>query len=151
MKSILSTTSIIAALIAAPAIAQTAVVTETTPTVTEVQSDPATTGAGAAGGATSGAIAGAVVGGPVGAAVGAVTGAVIGDVSEDAMTPETRTYVLENKTESVVIDGDLAVGTAVPETVQIQTIPDSPYSYVYVQDRPVLVDPQSRQVVHIYE
>lgn len=34
MKSILSTSSIIAALIAGPAFAQTAVVTETTPTVT---------------------------------------------------------------------------------------------------------------------
>lgn len=151
MKSILSTTSVVAALIAVPAFAQTAVVTETTPTVTEVQSDPATTGAGAAGGATSGAIAGAVVGGPVGAAVGAIAGAVVGDVSEDALTPETRTYVMENKTESVVIDGDLVVGTQLPEAVQIQTIPESPYSYVYVQDRPVLIEPESRKVVHIYE
>ena len=67
------------------------------------------------------------------------------------MTPETRTYVMEHKTESVVIDGDVAVGTAVPEAVQIQTIPDAQYGYVYVQDRPVLVDPQNRQIVHIYE
>lgn len=151
MKSILSAAPILAALIAGPAMAQTAVVTETTPTVTEVQTDPATSGGGAAGGAASGAIAGAVVGGPVGAVVGGVAGAVIGDVSEDAMTPETRTYVMEHKTESVVIDGDVAVGTQLPETVQIQTIPDSQLSYVYVQERPVLVDPQSRQVVHIYE
>lgn len=151
MKSILSGVSVIAALVAAPALAQTTVITETTPSVTEVETDPATTGGGAAGGATTGAIAGAAVGGPVGAAVGAVAGAVVGDVSEDAMTPATRTYVMENKTESVVIDGDLAVGTAVPETVQIQTIPDAQYGYVYVQDRPVLIDPQSRQVVHIYE
>jgi len=151
MKPIFSATSIVAALIAVPAFAQTTVVTQSTPTVTEIQSDPATTGGGAAGGATSGAIAGAVVGGPVGAVVGGVAGAVIGDVSEDALTPETRTYVLEHKTESVVIDGDVAVGTAVPETVQIQTIPDVQYGYIYVEDRPVLVDPQSRQIVHIYE
>lgn len=151
MKSILSATSVVAALIAGPAFAQTTVVTGTTPTVTEIQSDPATTGSGAAGGAASGALAGAAVGGPVGAAVGAVAGAVIGDVSEDALTPETRTYVLEHKTESVVIDGDVAVGTQLPETVQIQTIPDSQYSYVYVEERPVLVEPQSRQIIHIYE
>lgn len=151
MKSILSATSVAAALIAGPALAQTTVITDTTPTVTEVQTDPATTGGGAAGGAASGAIAGAAVGGPVGAVVGGVAGAVIGDVSEDALTPATRTYVLEHKTESVVIDGDVAVGTPVPDTVQIQTIPDSPYSYVYVDERPVLVDPQSRQIVHIYE
>ena len=83
--------------------------------------------------------------------VGAFAGAVIGDVSEDALTPETQTYVLEHKTESVVLDGNVAVGTAIPETVQIQTIPDGQYGYVYVQDRPVLVDPQNRQIIHIYE
>lgn len=151
MKAILSTSSIIAALIAGPAFAQTTVVTETTPTVTEVQTDPATTGGGAAGGAASGAIAGAAVGGPVGAVVGGVAGAVLGDVSEDALTPATRTYVMEHKTESVVIDGDVVVGTPIPETVQIQTIPDAQYGYVYVDERPVLVEPQSRQIVHIYE
>lgn len=151
MKTILSGASILAALVAAPALAQTTIVTETTPTVTEVQSDPATTGGGAAGGAATGAIAGAAVGGPVGAAVGAVAGAVMGDVSEDALTPETRTYILEHKTEPVVIEGDLAVGTQLPETVQVQTIPDAQYGYVYVQDRPVLVNPQNRQVIQIIE
>lgn len=151
MKSILFTTYVVAALGTGSAVAQTTVVTETTPTVTEVQTDADTSGGGAAGGATSGAIAGAVAGGPVGAAVGAVAGAVIGDVSEDALTPETRTYVLEHKTESVVIDGDVAVGAQLPETAQIQTIPGSQYSYVYVDDRPVLVEPESRQVVYIYE
>ena len=151
MKPIFSAASIVAAIAAAPAFAQTTIVTDTSPTVTEIQSDPATTGGGAAGGATSGAIAGAVVGGPVGAVVGGVAGAVLGDVSEDALTPETRTYVLEHKTESVVIDGDVVVGTPVPETVQIQTIPDVQYGYVYVDDRPVLVDPENRQIVHIYD
>lgn len=151
MNSILSTTSIVAALIAGPALAQTTVVTGTTPSVTAVQTDPATTGGGAAGGAASGAIAGAAVGGPIGAVVGGVAGAVIGDVSEDALTPATRTYVLEHKTDSVVIDGDVAVGTPLPETVQIQTIPESQYGYVYVNELPVLIEPQSRQIVHIYE
>ncbi|GHG36506.1 DUF1236 domain-containing protein [Paracoccus aerius] len=151
MKSILSTTSIVAAILAAPAYAQTTVVTETTPSVTEVQTDTETTGGGAAGGAASGAIAGAAVGGPVGAAVGAVAGGVVGDISEDALTPETRTYVMENKTESVVLDTDIVVGTQVPETVEIHTIPESEYSYVYVEDRAVLVEPQSRKIVHIYE
>lgn len=151
MKLFLSTSSIVAALVAAPVVAQTTIVTETTPSVTEVQTNTETTGGGAAGGAASGAIAGAAVGGPVGAAVGAVAGGVLGDISEDALTPETRTYVLENKTESVVLDTDLVVGTQVPETVEIHTIPESEYSYVYVDERAVLVEPQSRQIVHIYE
>ncbi|MCZ0962653.1 DUF1236 domain-containing protein [Paracoccus benzoatiresistens] len=151
MKSILSTTSLVAALVAGPVVAQTTIVTETTPSTTEVQTDAETTGGGAAGGAASGAIAGAAVGGPVGAAVGAVAGGVVGDISEDALTPETKTYVMENQTESVVIDGDVAVGTLVPESAEIHTIPESQYSYVYVDDRPVLVEPQSRKIVHIYE
>lgn len=135
---------------AGPAFAQTTVVTETTPTVTEVQIGPATSGGGA-GGSASGAIAGAAVGGSVGAVVGGVAGAVVGDVTEDALTPATRAYVLEHRTASVDIDGDVAVGTPMPEAVQIQAIPDSPYSHVHVGERPVLVDPQSRRIVHDYE
>ena len=101
--------------------------------------------------AATGAIAGAAVGGPVGAAIGGVAGAVMGDVSEDALTPETRTYIMENRTESVVLDGDLAVGTVVPETATIQTVPNSTVQYVYVNDRPVVVEPETRKVIHIYE
>ena len=106
---------------------------------------------GALGGAATGAVAGAAVGGPVGAAIGGVAGAVMGDVSEDALTPETRTYIMENRTESVVLDGDLAVGTVVPETATIQTVPNSTVQYVYVNDRPVVVEPETRKVIYIYE
>lgn len=151
MKTVLSTTSIVAALLATPLLAQTTVVTETTPGGTAVQTDAQTTGGGAAGGAASGAIAGAVVGGPVGAVIGAAAGAVAGDISEDALTPETKTYVLGNRTQSVVLESDVVVGTPVPETVEAHTIPNSQYSYVYVDDRPVLIEPQSRQIVYIYE
>ncbi|MFC3169609.1 DUF1236 domain-containing protein [Paracoccus fontiphilus] len=159
MKTMLTMTAA-ASLVAGAAFAQTTVVTQpnpvvvTTPSTTTVQtieSDPNTTGGGAAGGAASGAIAGAVVGGPVGAAVGGLAGAVMGDVSEDALTPETRTYILENRTESVVLDGNVSVGTALPHDIQVQTIPDSQYQYVYVNDRPVVVDPQTRQVIYVHE
>lgn len=150
MKTMM-TLSAAAILAAGAAIAQTTVVTTPLTSVKTIQTDPDTTGGGAAGGAASGAIAGAVVGGPVGAAVGGLAGAVLGDVSEDALTPETRTYILENRTESVVLDGDVSVGTAIPQTATIQTIPDSQYQYVYVNDRPVLVDPQTRQVIYVYE
>lgn len=157
MKTMLTMTAA-AALVAGAAFAQT-VVTEgapvvvTTPstTVETVESDPATTGGGAAGGAATGAIAGAVVGGPIGAAVGGLAGAVMGDISEDALTPATRTYIMENRTESVVVEGDFAVGTVLPEDTEIQTIPDSEYSYVYVNDQPVLVEPETRKVIYIIE
>ena len=151
MKTIFTTTSILAALIAGSAVAQTTVITETQPVVTETQTDAETSGGGAVGGATSGAIAGGVAAGPVGAAVGAAAGAVVGDITEDAMVPATKTYVMENKTESVTIDGDVAVGTMLPETATIQSVPDTNYSYAYVQDQPVLIEPESREIVYIYK
>lgn len=159
MKTMLTMTAV-TSFVASAAFAQTTIVTQPDPvvvpapsttTVQTIESDPGTTGGGATGGAASGAIAGAVVGGPIGAAVGGIAGAVIGDVSEDALTPETRTYILENRTESVVLDGDVSVGTALPQNVQVQTIPNSEYQYVYVNERPVVVDPQTRQVIYVYE
>lgn len=157
MKNLM-TLSVAATLAAGAAFAQTTIVTDpnaavvTTPstTVTTTETDPATTGGGAMGGAASGAIAGAVVGGPVGAVVGGMAGAVMGDVSEDVLTPETRTYVMENRTESVMIDG-VAVGAVVPETAPVQVLPNTQYQYVYVNDRPVLVEPETRKIVYIYE
>lgn len=152
MKILLTMTTVAATFVAGAGFAETTVVqTQPSTTVTQVESDPNTTGGGALGGAATGAIAGAAVGGPIGAAIGGVAGAVVGDVSEDAMTPETRTYILENRTESVVLDSDLAVGTVVPETAPIQTVPNSNVQYVYINDRPVVVEPETRKVIYIYE
>ncbi|MBW9064540.1 DUF1236 domain-containing protein [Rhizobium herbae] len=65
---------------------------------------------------------------------------------------EVRTYVLEQKTPSATFEGDLAVGTALPETVEIHTIPDQPdYGYVIVNDKRVLVNPKTRTVVEIIQ
>ena len=152
MKILLTMTTVAATFAAGAGFAETTVVqTQPSTTVTQVESDPNTTGGGALGGAATGAIAGAAVGGPIGAAIGGVAGAVVGDVSEDAMTPETRTSILEHRTESVVLDSDLAVGTVVPETAPIQTVPNSNVQYVYINDRPVVVEPETRKVIYIYE
>ncbi|CAN7767440.1 DUF1236 domain-containing protein [Ensifer sp. NM-2] len=65
---------------------------------------------------------------------------------------EVRTYVLEQKTPSLTFEGDLAVGTALPETVEIHTIPDQPeYSYVILNNKRVLVNPKTRAVVEVLE
>ena len=151
MKTLLTLTAA-TCLAAGAGLAETTIIqTQPSTTVTQVESDPNTTGGGALGGATTGAVAGAAIGGPVGSAIGGAAGAIVGDVSEDAMTPETRTYIMENRTESVVLDSDLAVGTVVPETATIQTVPNSNVQYVYVNDRPVVVNPESREIVYIYE
>lgn len=65
---------------------------------------------------------------------------------------EVRTYVLEQNAPSVTFEGDLAVGTVLPETVEIHTIPDqTEYSYVIVNDKRVIVNPTTRTVVEIVE
>lgn len=151
MKAFLTVTAL-AGLAAGAGLAETTIVqTQPSTTVRQVESDPNTTGSGALGGAATGAVAGAAVGGPVGAVIGGAAGAIVGDVSEDAATPETRTYIMENRTESVVLDGDLAVGAVVPEGAQIQTVPDSGLQYVYVNDRPVVVEPETRKIIYIYD
>lgn len=104
-------------------------------------------GFGAAAGGTTGAIAGAVVGGPVGAVVGGFAGAVLG--AETAVPEGATTYVVQNPVEPVIVEGDIAAGYVVPETVEVVQIPDYPeYGYIYANDRPVIVSLESREVVY---
>lgn len=122
---------------------------EVVPSVT-YETTASTTGGGAVAGATTGAIAGALIGGPVGAAVGGVAGAVTGDTIERIDPPETvRTYVTANQVDPVYLEGEVVVGAGLPETVVLQEIPDYEYRYVYVNGQPVLVEPESRRIVHV--
>lgn len=99
-------------------------------------------------GAAGGAITGALIAGPVGAAVGGVVGAGLGA----AVTPpeQVRTYVTEHRVEPVYLDGEVVVGAKVPQSVALQPVPDYQYHYVYLNGQPVLVDPQTRAIVHVY-
>lgn len=64
---------------------------------------------------------------------------------------ETITYVSANPTTSVNYSaGDFSLGIQLPSEVQLAQVPNDPqYSYVYYQDRPVLVETDSRTVVWI--
>ncbi|MGN6100649.1 MAG: DUF1236 domain-containing protein [Devosia sp.] len=104
----------------------------------------------AAAGGTAGAVAGATAGffiaGPIGAAVGgaigAGTGATIAASDED--------YVRHHRVASIHYDGDVKVGYRVGHGLHVYAIPEDPkYSYVYVDDRPVLIDNDSQTVVWI--
>ncbi|HSO46927.1 MAG TPA: DUF1236 domain-containing protein [Rhizobiaceae bacterium] len=99
-------------------------------------------------GAVGGAVVGALIGGPIGAAIGGAAGAAIG-----ANTPppdNVRNYVIENRPEPVYLDGEVVVGAGLPETVELRTIPDYQYRYVYVNGVPALVDPGTRRIVYVY-
>jgi hypothetical protein len=122
-----------------------------TQTIIKDNVDPGETGA-IAGGAT-GAVAGAIVGGPVGAAVGGVAGFVGGGAVGTVLNPpdRVRTYVTSNRIRPITYDREVTVGTTLPDTIEMGTIPDYEYRYVYVNDRPVLVEPRTRRVVYVMQ
>jgi uncharacterized protein YraI len=99
-------------------------------------------------GAAGGAITGALIGGPIGAVVGGVAGAAIGG----AVNPpeQVQTYVTRHPGEPVLLEGEVVVGATLPESVELRPVPDYEYRYVYVNRQPVLVEPRTRRIVHIY-
>lgn len=63
---------------------------------------------------------------------------------------EVVTYIEANPVDPVVIEGEIVEGTIIPESVPLVAVPDQPaYSYVYVEDRPALIDTQTRRVVWV--
>ncbi|MCW1414133.1 DUF1236 domain-containing protein [Rhizobium sp. 1AS11] len=57
---------------------------------------------------------------------------------------------LDTAEEIISIITGVAVGTAFPDTVEIQTIPDQPdYGYVVVNKKRVLVNPKTRTVIEV--
>lgn len=117
----------------------------TVPVKTVVYSDTSE-GSAAAGGA-AGAIAGAMVAGPVGAVIGAVIGAGAGGAADPG--PTVTTYVRENPRDVIYVDGEVVVGAGLPETVILNEIPDSTYSYAYINGVPVIVERKERRIVQI--
>ncbi|MGV8989633.1 MAG: DUF1236 domain-containing protein [Cypionkella sp.] len=105
------------------------------------------TGDSAANGLATGAIAGAVIAGPVGVVVGGILGAATGAVL--APDPTVITYVKSNPTEQVYLDGEVVVGAGLPDSVKLVQVPDSKYSYAYINGVPVLVNPDKRAIVYI--
>lgn len=106
---------------------------------------------GAVAGAATGAVAGALIAGPLGAAVGGVAGAATGGFADAVIEPpaEVRTYITANEVDPVFLDGEVVIGAGLPETVVLREVPDYEYRYVYVNNQPVLVEPQTRRIVYI--
>ncbi|MCO5145745.1 MAG: DUF1236 domain-containing protein [Aquamicrobium sp.] len=81
---------------------------------------------------------------------GPADGTMVGSISGDyEPTPQVRAYIEDNRYEPVYLEGEFGVGTSLPETVEVYEIPDYEYRYVYINDRPVLVEPQTRRIVYI--
>lgn len=63
--------------------------------------------------------------------------------------PEVHTYVLANPVDQILLGGEVVVGAAVPETVQLYEVPDSDLRYAYLNGVPVLIQPTDRTIVRI--
>jgi uncharacterized protein YcfJ len=110
---------------------------------------------GAAAGATTGAVGGAIVGGPIGAVVGGVGGAIVGGLADD-QRPRFREHVVQQRRPSYSYQQRLQVGAELPsDGVTYYEVPAEygvrNYRYTVVNDRTVLVDPRTRQVIEIIE
>ncbi|EUB95014.1 protein of unknown function DUF1236 [Rhizobium sp. CF080] len=65
---------------------------------------------------------------------------------------EVRTYVMQQSVPSVSYQGDIAVGTALPDTVEVHTVDGyNDYAYTVVNERRVIVNPQTRTVIQVLE
>jgi len=110
---------------------------------------------GVVGGVANGADQGDAAAGPVGAVVGAVTGGVGGLLGVD-QRPRFHEYVVREHRPSYRYSDDVRVGVILPsDGVQYYDVPPE-YgvrgdSYTVVNDRTVLVDPRTHQVIQIVE
>ncbi|ASY62879.1 hypothetical protein SJ05684_c14310 [Sinorhizobium sojae CCBAU 05684] len=134
MKAKIFVTSVIAAgIFAAPALAG--------------DNDAAVTGA--AGGAATGAI----IGGPVGAAIGGAVGLAAGAVLSPPPKPVV-TYVEQQPipAETITIEQPIVVGKPLPRTVMLTPVPENPtYAYAVVNQKRVIVDPETYTVVQVVQ
>lgn len=101
--------------------------------------------AAAIGGLGAGAIAAAAVGGPLAVAGAAAAGAVLGN---ESVPERTVQYVTANPIDPVYVEGEVVVGAGIPGEVQLTAIPESDYTYVYLNGNPVLVD-NDRTIVRV--
>lgn len=118
---------------------------------------------GAAQGEDVGGPVGGIVGGAVGAGVGAVTGAVgtatgiVGGVLGANERPRFREYVVHERRPSFRYAEPLRVGAVLPRAgveyydVPAEYVTRPGYRYTVVNERPVIVDPKTRQVIEIIE
>lgn len=99
-------------------------------------------------GAASGAAAGGQVGGPVGAIVGGTVGAAVGAAVE--IPNALITSVTRADAPSVTVRERIVVGERLPPTVRLYSVREYPnYRYAVVNEQRVIVEPDTRRIVHI--
>lgn len=73
-------------------------------------------------------------------------------VVREAPPAEVRTYVMKQQVPSVTYEGDVLVGRVLPQSVETHVIDGyGNYAYTVVNERRVVVDPQTREVIQVLD
>ncbi len=65
--------------------------------------------------------------------------------------PETvGSYVLSHPVPPAYLNGEVEEGVGLPDSVALTQVPGYDYAYAYVNNVPVLIEPQTRRVEYIY-
>lgn len=96
------------------------------------------------GAATGGLLAAALIGGPAAIAAGAALGAAANIADDDPAV----TYVRSNPVDPIYLDGEVVVGAGIPQEVELIAVPETEFSYAYINGVPVLVN-ADRSIVRI--
>jgi hypothetical protein len=65
---------------------------------------------------------------------------------------EVETYVVKERTPSVAYQGEVVVGSPLPETVVIHPVPKhDTYSYAVVNNKRVIVEAKTRKIVRVVD
>jgi hypothetical protein len=73
------------------------------------------------------------------------------DTFSERCRAEINIWIEKQAAASTAFDGDVAVGTVLPETVEVIEVPAyRDYGYVVLNDRRVLVDRNTRTVVRVF-
>jgi uncharacterized protein YraI len=67
-----------------------------------------------------------------------------------APPPPVGSYVVGHPVTPVYLNGEVVEGVGLPQDVALAPVPGYDYEYAYVNNQPVLVEPQTRRVEYIY-
>ena len=71
---------------------------------------------------------------------------------EVVVEPEVQTWVMEQSAPDVEVQGDVVIGEALPDTVQVIEVPNyRKYRYAFVNKHRVIVDARTRKIIKVYE
>ena len=77
---------------------------------------------------------------------------VAGTVVVREMPTQVRTYVMQQEVPSVSYSGDVLVGRVLPQEVETHVVDGyGDYAYTVVNERRVIVDPQTREVIQVLD